>query len=159
MQLVIVESSGRYSWSAFIIKLNKKEPQGPSIEGLSSPVLKLFITAYKVITQAQLLVYVQIPVAGAGGINKLWQIPCIYNHLPAKPTKPQFINRRKHSGTKWSKGEWLTGCYLARVICGYELPSYQYSEGHSHGVSTKGTKPAGVGKSSPDILLSSTFLS
>lgn len=53
------------------MRLNKKTPQDPSIKGLSSQVLKLFITAYKVITQAQLLVYVQIPAAGARGINKL----------------------------------------------------------------------------------------
>ncbi len=115
MCLVIGESNGKYSQSAFIIRLNKKEPRGPSIKGLSSQVLKLFITAYKVITQAQLLVYVKIPTAGAGGINKLWQIPCIYNHLPPKPTKPQLINRMKHSGTKWSNSWWLTGCYLVSV--------------------------------------------
>lgn len=71
MNLVITESNGKYSENEFIIRLNKKELQGPSIKGLSSQLLKLFITPYKVITQAQLLVYVQIPVAGAGGINKL----------------------------------------------------------------------------------------
>ncbi len=68
--------------------------------GSGSQVLKLFITAYKVIAQAQLLVYVQIPSAGARSINKLCQILHIYNRLPPKPTKPQLINRIKHSGMK-----------------------------------------------------------
>lgn len=68
------------------MRLNKEAPQGPSIKGLSSQGLKLF-TEYKVITQAQLWVYVQIPTAGAGGINKRQQIPCIYNHLQPIPPK------------------------------------------------------------------------
>lgn len=84
MHLVITESNGKYSWSAYFIRLNKKGASRSINKGIKLPgaeIINYTIQGYHT-----------GPVVGLRADN----FDC--NRLPPKPSEPSLKNRIKHAG-------------------------------------------------------------